>query len=253
MRYLKGFYMALGMFIGIPLPYHFWDEKYTAIMVASIPFVGAILGTLWWLAGVLLITANIPVMLAAAVLAMVPFFIAGFIHLDGYMDTSDAVLSWRPLEDKLRILKDPHVGSFAVVMLGILFVFQFAAMYTIAETGQYLALIIAIAVISRCCSAMSIFFLRHMPESNYTSMLSQNVKISHRIFVVAVTILGIGAAFFYAGVFGLIVAGAVILGYGVAIRFVSKNLKGISGDLLGYAMVISEVCGLVALAALQGR
>lgn len=243
--------MSLGMFIGIPLPYHFWDEKYTALMVASIPLVGAIIGTLWWLVGVLLIALELPLMLTAAALALAPFLIAGFIHLDGYMDTSDALLSWRPLEDKLRILKDPHVGSFAVVMLGILFILQFAAMYTVAETGRYLALVISVSVISRSCSALSIFILRHLPESNYASMLARGVKISHRIFVALVAVGAAGFSFLYAGVSGLVVVASVILGYAGAMRFAFKGFKGISGDLLGYALVIGELFGLIALAVLQ--
>ena len=253
MRHFKGFYMALGMFCAVPLPFYIWEEKYTAIMIASFPLVGAVIGALWWLAGVSLAALEIPLMLSAAALSMAPFFIAGFIHLDGYMDTSDALLSRRPMEDKLRILVDPRVGAFAVVMLGILFVMQFSAMYTIAESGNHFALVIVIAVISRCCSAFSIFVLRHIPQSNYTSMLKQDIGLSHKVFVLAVALAAIAASFLYAGFVGLAVSGAVVLGYTAAIVRVSKGFNGISGDLLGYSLVISELCGLIALAVLQGR
>ena len=252
-RYAKGFYMSLGMFCGIPLPFHIWDEKYTTLMVASFPIVGLIIGTLWWLAAALLMIIEMPLMLIAALSSLAPFLIAGFIHLDGYMDTSDAMLSRRPMEDKLRILKDPHVGAFAVVMLGILFLLQFSAMYSAVENGRYLALVIAISIISRCSSAFSIFSLRHMPESNYASMLKQNMGTSHRLFVLVVAMAAIGAAFLYAGFLGLAVSLAVVLGYAAAITIVFKDFKGISGDLLGYSLVIGELCGLIALAALQGR
>jgi len=90
-----------------------------------------------------------------------------------------------------------------------------------------------------------------MPESNYGAMLSQGVKSTHKLFVALVVAVATGLSFLYAGVFGLVVAGTVVVGYSLAIRFVSKNLQGISGDLLGYAMVVGEVCGLVALAVLQ--
>jgi len=253
MRYLKGFYMSLGMFCAIPLPFHIWDEKLTSIMVASFPLVGLFIGALWWGVALLTISLSLPLMLTAAILTIVPFLIAGFIHLDGYMDTSDALLSYRNLEGRLRILKDPNVGAFAVIMLVILLILQFAAMHSIAENAGYLALIAAIAVISRCCSAFSIFTLRHMPESNYAAMLSQNVGISHRLFVVIIAAGAVAFSFWYAGVYGIITVAAVVLGYAVAMRKAFRGFNGISGDLLGYAMVIGEVCGFIALAILVGR
>ena len=242
--------MALGMFSRMPLPFHIWDEKLTAHMVASLPLVGLVIGGLWWLAALLFMTLNLPLMLMAAILAISPFFFAGFIHLDGYMDTSDALLSYRPLEDKLRILKDPNVGAFAVVMLGILFLLQFAAMYTVAENGGAIALLISISVVSRSCSALSIFVLKHMPQSNYASLLAKNASASHKIFIVTTAVAAAGLSFHYAGILGLIVVAAVVLGYVAALAFAYKEFKGISGDLLGYAMVIAELCGLLALAVI---
>jgi len=243
--------MSLGMFIGIPLPFHIWDEKLTSVMVSSFPLVGLVIGTIWWGFALLLVTLNFPLVMVAALLAIAPFLIAGFIHLDGFMDTSDALLSRRPLEDKLRILKDPTVGAFAVVMLGILFLLQFAAMYTTVEGGRFLILLVSISIISRCCSAFAIFVVPHMPISNYTSMLGKNVGVLNKVFVMAVAILTIVFSFFFAGVYGLIVCGAVVLGYAWAMRVVYRDFKGISGDLLGYSLVIGELFGLIALALLQ--
>jgi len=243
--------MSLGMFSGIPLPFHVWDEKYVPIMVASLPMVGLTIGLIWWLAGVLVIALEIPLMIGAAILTLAPFFIAGFIHLDGYMDTSDALLSCRSFEERQRILKDPLVGSFAVVMLGILFLAQFAAMYTIAEQGQYLALVISVSVVSRCCSAFSIYVLRHSHQSNYTSMMSQNISVSNKLFVLTIAFVAARFSYLYAGGLGSAVVVAVILGYVLAMRRVYKSFDGISGDLLGYSMVIGELFGLLAFAILH--
>ena len=245
--------MSLGMFCRIPLPFYIWDEKYTALMISAFPLVGLVIGVLWWLAGVLLIALGIPLILTGAFLAFAPFFIAGFIHLDGYMDTSDALLSCRQLEDKLRILKDPRVGAFAVIMFGILLLLQFSAMYTVAEYGRYLALLIPISVVSRSCSTLSILTLRSIPQSEYTPMLTQSISISHKLFVIAVTVITIALSVLYAGVWGLMVIAAVILGYACAIARAFRGFKGISGDLLGYALIISELCGLIALAIVQVR
>ena len=245
--------MSLGMFCRIPLPFHIWDEKYAALMISAFPLVGLVIGVLWWLVGVLLIALGMPLILTGAFMALAPFFIAGFIHLDGYMDTSDALLSCRQQEDKLRILKDPRVGAFAVIMLGILLLLQFAAMYAVAEYGRYLALLISISVVSRSCSTLSIFTLRSIPQSDYAPTLTQNIGISHKLFVIAVAVIAIALSVLYAGAWGLIVMAAVILGYACAIARAFRGFEGISGDLLGYALIIGELCGLIALAVVQVR
>ncbi|MCL2579927.1 MAG: adenosylcobinamide-GDP ribazoletransferase [Oscillospiraceae bacterium] len=252
MRCLKGFYMSLGMFSAIPLPYHFWNEKYLPVMVAGFPLVGGVIGGLWWLAAWGLIALGIPLMLTAAALTLSPFLIAGFIHLDGFMDTSDAHLSRRPLKERLRILKDPLVGTFAVVMLAVLLLFQFAAMYIVAENGGYLALLVTISVLARCCSTLAIFGLKHLSISNYGPLLAQGVSVSHKVFVFVAAAGAIALSFVYAGIPGLIVAAAVVLGYCAAMSRVYRSFGGVSGDLLGYSQVISEVCGLIALALIQG-
>ena len=251
-RRLKGFYMSLGMFSAIPLPVHVWDESLTKIMAAAFPMVGLIIGVIWWAVGLAVISLNFPLVIGAAILAVLPFLLYGFIHLDGYMDTSDAHLSRRPFEEKLRILKDPNVGAFAVIMLAVLFLLQFAAVYTIAESGRFLALFIAISVFSRCCSAFSIFTLRHSPQSNYAAIIGQGRSTGAKIFVIITALGTIAFAFLYAEYVGLIVILAVILGFTLAMRTVYKNFKGVSGDLLGYCLVIGELCGLIALALLQG-
>ena len=38
-------------------------------------------------------------------------------HVDGFMDTMDALHSYQPRERKLEILKDSHIGAFSVIKL----------------------------------------------------------------------------------------------------------------------------------------
>lgn len=252
MKYIKGFYMALGMFCAIPLPFYIWDKKLTYIMIASFPLVGLLIGTIWWAVGLVLALPTLPIMMVAAILTVTPFLIAGFIHLDGFMDTSDALLSRRPLEERLRILVDPRVGAFAVVMVLILFLLQFAAIFSVVEGGQYLALLIVICVISRCCSSLSIFLLRHSSISHYGDLLSPGKRWGNKVFIFATGFAAIALSYLYAGIIGLAVSASVVLGFALAIRTVYKAFQGISGDLLGYSMVIGELFGLVALALSQG-
>ena len=242
--------MSFGMFCAIPLPFHLWDETCVNLVLPFFPVIGGLIGLLWWGVAVVLNLSGIHIMLAAAVVALVPFLATGFLHLDGYMDTSDAVLSSRPIEDKLRILKDPHTGAFAVIMLAVLFVLQFASAFVFVEKGRNYVLLIILPVISRCCSAFSVLCLKPMTQSSYANMFRENTGISHKIFVIIIAIACITLSFFLSGINGLIVVGSVILGFTAAMACAYMNLKGVSGDLAGFALVIGELCGLVALAIL---
>ena len=41
----------------------------------------------------------------------------------------------RDKEEKVRILKDPNTGAFAVISLAMIFIINFSAMYTFIEKG----------------------------------------------------------------------------------------------------------------------
>jgi len=247
-RYLKGLYMSYGMFCAIPQPFHLWDETCMNLVLPCLPLVGGLIGVLWWGIAEILVLSGIHIMLAAAVLALVPFFATGFLHLDGYMDTSDAVLSRRPIEDKLRILKDPHTGAFSVIMLAVLFVLQFAAVFVVIEKDKNPTMLISIPIISRCCSALSILCLKPMAQSAYANMFKQNTGVSHKIFILFIAFSGTALSCLLTGIPGLIVTVSSIAGFTGAMIFAYKNLKGVSGDLAGFALVIGELCALAAMA-----
>ena len=242
--------MSFSMFCAIPLKIHLWDDACMNLMLPCFPLIGGLIGVLWWGIAELLVFSGVHIIFVSAVLAVFPFFVTGFLHLDGYMDTSDAVLSRRPLEDKLRILKDPHTGAFSVIMIAFLFILQFAAVYAFIEKGKYLVLLIAISVISRCGSAVSILCLKTIPQSGYANMFRQNAGILHKIFIIFIALCAVAFSCLYAGFFGLVVAVAVLAGYIGAMAYAYKDFKGVSGDLAGYALVISELCGLIALAVI---
>jgi adenosylcobinamide-GDP ribazoletransferase len=238
------------MFCAIPLPFHLWDDNCLDFVLVCFPLIGGLVGVLWWGIAKVLLFSGIHILLASAVITLIPGIVTGFLHLDGYMDTSDAVLSRRPLEDKLRILKDPHTGSFAVIMLAVLFVLQFSAVFAVFQGKKRLALLIVIPIISRCCSAMSVLSLKVMEQSGFANMFRQNTGLLHKIFILFTAALAFVLSYFFNGIYGLIVAASVFVGFTGAMAYAYSDLKGVSGDLAGYALVIGELCGLIVMAVL---
>lgn len=61
-------------------------------------------------------------------------------HADGFMDTMDALHSYRDRERKLEILKDSHIGAFAVICFVMYELIYLGAVSMITEKEQILVL-----------------------------------------------------------------------------------------------------------------
>ena len=243
MKLIKAFFMCLGMFTAIPCPWRPWDEDARDWMLVMLPPVGLVIGLLWF--GLDWLGWELTPAIGSALHIALPWLLTGFIHLDGFMDTCDAMLSWRPLEKRLEILKDSHTGAFAVVGLGLLILFSYDAV-----TSWYFdsRLFILIPVVSRCGSAFSVLTLRPIGHSQYAEMKSQTPQ---RAAVVCIWAGALLAGFIWLGrpALALLVETAA---YALAMTWVYRTLKGVSGDVAGFALTVSECAALIALMKFGG-
>ena len=113
MTALQTIAVAFAMFSALPMPQFDWNEKNMRYALCAFPLVGVVCGALWCVCGVL----PLPAAARAAGFCLVPVWVTGGIHLDGYADTCDALSSYGDTAKKLEILKDPHCGAFAVIRL----------------------------------------------------------------------------------------------------------------------------------------
>ncbi len=246
-RYIKAFCMSFSMFCAIPTPFaHVWEDSVRSLMLVMFPFVGTVIGLIWALAAYLLDAIKCPQMFMAAFLALMPYLLTGGIHLDGYMDCCDAIFSRRPLEKKREILKDSHVGSFAVIALATLFMFGFAAFASADGTENMLTLVF-ICTVSRACSALGVSILRPMGHSEYAGSFQKDVSRGNITAICIILAVADILSFVFCGSTGLIACAATILGYIAGAAYGFENLDGFSGDVTGFGTTIGELCGIIAL------
>ncbi len=112
---VKSIAVAFSMYSKIPMPRVEWNEKNLRYALCFFPFVGAVTGALLfcWMFLCQRYAANL--LFQTLPLLVIPLLVTGGIHADGFLDTSDALSSYKSKEEKLLILKDPHIGSFAVI------------------------------------------------------------------------------------------------------------------------------------------
>ena len=239
------FAMCQSMFCAIPFPGNLWDEKARDKMLLFLPIVGLEMGALWTALAWLCYFLQLPVLVKGLILAVFPYLVAGFIHLDGYMDVTDAVKSCRSLERRREILKDSHVGAFAVIGIVLLVIAQFACMASVPEGADYRILLFVPAV-SRCGSSLAVTVLKPMNTSQYAD---QKKPKSHVAVLAAMTVIFVAGGFLLCGKYGFVLLGC-LAGYSAALRKAYRSLDGMNGDISGYCLTLGELCAVAVLAIL---
>lgn len=245
-RYLYACAMCQSMFCAIPCPWKVWEEKARPMILLFLPAVGLEIGLLWaglawlcrWLA--------LPPLAAGLLLSGYPYLITGFLHLDGFMDVTDAVRSWRDLEKRREILKDSHVGSFAVIGVVLLLLAGFALLSS--GTGDF-RILIFIPIVSRCCSALAVTVLRPMDTSQYAGSFREGVSKAQPIAFSVILALAVAGGFLLCGKYGLALLGGIV-GHALALNRGFRSLKGMNGDISGYALTLSELAAVAVYALL---
>ena len=241
-KYLHAFVMCQSMFCAIPSP-QVWDEKAKDKMLLFLPVVGLEIGALWAILAWLCKLLNLPALVAGVILCAYPYMVTGFLHLDGFMDVTDAVKSCRDLQRRREILKDSHVGSFAVIGVVLLMIAQFALLSSAPTDVNYLILIF-IPAVSRCCSALAVTGLKPMSTSQYAN---KNKPRSHVAVLSSMLCIFLVAGFLLCGKYGFALFGC-LAGFGLALLRAYRSLEGMNGDIAGFSLTIGELCAVAVYA-----
>ncbi len=243
---LMGFVMSLSMFSKIPCP-QVWKEKGIGLLMPMFPIVGGILGGLWFLLYHVFLMLEVQSVIGSALLAVFPVLITGGIHMDGFMDTNDAIGSRGDLEKKRTILKDSHVGAFAVIWICIYFLLSFAGLYTYYQNHSSGWILLFLPMLSRVIVAISVLHISPMVTTGYAAMYMEHTKPIHKGVVI---VEGVGILLLSIVIggweIGAILAIGTLIG-GVMVWSLSKMFQGFSGDLCGYTLTLVELSVLILI------
>ncbi|AWK52714.1 adenosylcobinamide-GDP ribazoletransferase [Clostridium beijerinckii] len=243
----KGFLMALSMFTVLPTPYIEWDDDGVKNMMKFYPTIGLIVGIIWSIVYYLISFINVSIILKSVIIMMVPFVVTGMLHLDGFMDVCDAILSRRDKKEKLRILKDSTIGAFAVISLLILFFLQFGGVYSILEKKISFFTLILIPITSRSVVAYFLLSRTTIKESTLGTYFKKGTNAQDKILMIVSLALMIMVSFALMGNYGILLVSSITLGIIWSVEKCKKEFGGISGDVAGFALVLGEVIGILAL------
>ena len=256
-KYFKGFLMAISMFTVIPLPRYEWDDEGGKNIMKFYPVIGLIVGLIWYGVFRLLNLLGASIMVTTAITLITPFILTGMLHLDGYMDVCDALLSRRDKEEKLRILKDPHTGAFAVISVVMLFVVNFSGVYTVISNSikdnainninTSAVGLILIPIISRSLMGYLLLSKDSMKGSSLGAFFKQGTGKVDRFILLSSLIISSIISIFIFKIYGVIMSLAMILVSTFLVNSAAKEFDGMSGDSAGYGLVIAETIGVLVL------
>jgi len=213
------------------------------------PAVGLLLGAL--LAGLTFAAGHVPPLIGAVLILGAWVGITGALHLDGFCDLCDGLFGGRTPADRLRILKDPHVGTFGLVGGVLLQLAKFAALAVLLapEQRDRAPWLVGLAALTARCFILTMAAGARYPRAGGTGKVI--VEATSRGEALLVALLALGATLAVSG--ALVVAALVPLAAVLLLRRLCvARLAGITGDCLGAAVELTEALFLLTAAALPG-
>lgn len=236
--------IALAMYSKIPVPKVEWTDDGMKYALCFFPVVGLVEGILFTAVWYLLHRMEFATVFQAAVLTALPVLVTGGIHVDGFLDTMDALSSWQPRERKLEILKDSHTGAFAVIGGSLYFLLYAGGISEIHQMRT--AVLVSLGfILSRILSAGSLSLLKSAKKDGLAFTFMSAAHVSRTRAVLALELVAVSGLMLSAGP----VTAGIMIGLAVLTWLYYRKLSygqfgGITGDLAGYFL---QVCELVML------
>ncbi|MRN51877.1 adenosylcobinamide-GDP ribazoletransferase [Paenibacillus monticola] len=233
--------------------------------VVYYPLVGAAIGGSV-AAGAAAAILLLPPMPAAVITLILWVALTGGLHLDGWMDSADGLLSYRPRERMLEIMKDSRVGAMGVLACVLLLLMKASLLSAWLDGGQYyeLPLLLLPPIWSRW------FMVRAMvrlPTARGDEGLAANfagLGLMHERRALALAALlslaaaaaplalGAGLAAWPQHLAAAVLLPVAALACGTwAARRASSRIGGLTGDIYGALNELLETVLLLALVLLQ--
>lgn len=236
----------------LPLPAR-WPEGERPDVASYYPMAGLFVGGVAYALVVLAALAGwelqAPLLLAALV-AIVLAKLTRFLHWDGLADVADGWTADSPASRR-RILKDTHVGAFGAAAVALVAIAQVAALSSVLESG-YLVVLFAVPPIARLAATFSAWIGKPATATGLGASVCRRPGLLGILFAATATALALvplqlayATQGLYFGVGGIVAALVVP-------DLIARRFGGVTGDVMGAAIVIAETLLFGAAAVMWG-
>lgn len=238
------------MYSILPAPFADWESANMRYIMVFFPFVGIFIGAGMYFLIKLCLYFNISAVFFAALAACLPVILSGGIHMDGFIDTADALGSNAEPEKRLEILKDPRTGAFGVLACGLYLVLSLGIWHQYFQNPVYPLSLLLVFTIPRILTALFVVRGKAAKNSGLLHLFKDSADRKASFVILFALLLGFFVLGFdidiYFGLAVILVSALISL---VFSRRTSKLFGGLTGDLAGFLTVFTELALLFTLTA----
>ncbi|NOX76448.1 MAG: adenosylcobinamide-GDP ribazoletransferase [Gammaproteobacteria bacterium] len=250
---MQVFLTALQFLTRLPLP---GPQRIDDVLIGRsglhYPLVGAVIGGLLTLGlGLLLWVTTAPVHetsgVFAAILLTLWVGLTGGLHLDGLADSADGWLSGADRERCLTIMRDPHTGSAAVIVVALILITKFAALEFLLSGMPDASTVFVLIMVPTIGRGAALALLLTTPSAR-SGGLAQTLRdhLPRRPAAIVLLVLAL-LSVIVLGISGLAALMAVSVGVWLLRMLMLKRIGGCTGDTAGAVTELSETVALITL------
>jgi adenosylcobinamide-GDP ribazoletransferase len=240
--------VALAFLTRLPVRYRrAWADTDLAASVALFPAVGALIGLAGAGGYALAVWVGLPPWPAAAIALAITIWLSGGLHEDGLADFADGLGGGRTREDKLRIMRDPRIGTYGAIALVLALLLRAGALAALAAPWAVGAALVTAAAVSR---GVLPAVMATLPNAR-TDGLAAGAGRPHPLRAAAAVVIAALIAIVLLGPAApaaLLACAGGALGVAVLAR---RQIAGYTGDVLGAVQQIAEIGVLLGAVAVH--
>lgn len=233
---------AFAYFSTIRVPRTYASSAPSPRALSALAVVGAVIGAASGAIGYGVACVSSPLLGDAAAFTSI-ILLSGGIHLDGFLDSCDALFASTSAQRRLEILKDPRHGTYAVAGMAILTVWWLGALALTKPADLPLRLLLACAL-ARAAAIVPAYMHRYA-RAVPSSALQQPPST---IFV-AISIAVLAALSVLVSLTAWITVPVSIVAAIALAQWIGTRLGGLVGDSYGFMISLLEPICLIGLAA----
>jgi adenosylcobinamide-GDP ribazoletransferase len=176
--------------------------------------------------------------------------VTGALHLDGFCDLCDGLLAGQTPAERLQILKDPHLGTFALAGGALLLLGKFVALETLLQRPAAAPWLVGLAVVTSRCLALWMAGGARYPRPEGTGkVLIEATSYWEGLAYALLAAMLVAVAPLLTGLYfsiWLLLPPVIVL---ALLRLAChRRLGGVTGDCLGAAIEAAELAFLLTAA-----
>lgn len=243
---IEGVIFSFQLLSTVPLKKQIqYDQTRVRISIISYPIVGVFLGLL--LFGIMIaFFGNVSNLVLSLLILTVSVIYSGGLHLDGWMDCSDAFFSYKDQEKKLEIMKDSRIGAFAAISVIMLLVWKFVFIYEIISVlkREEFLIIAFIPIFARFILGLKLYFGQlARKEGMAYAMQRYLMKKDSILYGIMLAVFLFLVYFLVSSIFFIVVTLVIssIFFLFFSTSFDRRHFGGLTGDTLGASVEGSEL------------